>query len=163
MRRGESSATWRKVRTDSMPDIQDSMPDIQRDFLLLRDCLGVIVGPVVLDISTVTSEEEWKWGQLYDCRDDIGKALQTVQHLEIELDECDEVLLSEELHILRLKRQEMEEDMSELRLKLSDCSSELETKTKESTSLRNQIDGIEKDNRSIEQQIVEREIGRAHV
>lgn len=110
-----------------------------------------------LDISNVTTEEEWKWGQLYDCRDDIAKAVQTVQRLEIELDECDEVLLSEELHVLRIKRQEMEDEMTGLNTKLADCSTELETKTKESTSLRNQIDEIEQDSHLVEQQITDRE------
>lgn len=67
------------------------------------------------EISTVTIEEEKKWGSLYDCRDEITKSLQSVQRLEFELDDYDEVLLSEELNVLLRKKKEINEEMNDLR------------------------------------------------
>lgn len=67
------------------------------------------------EISTVTIEEEKKWGSLYDCRDEITKSLQSVQRLEFELDDYDEVLLSEELNVLLRKKEEINEEMNDLR------------------------------------------------
>ena len=67
------------------------------------------------EISTVTIEEEKKWGSLYDCRDEISKSLQSVQRLEFELDDYDEVLLSEELNVLLRKKGEINEEMNDLR------------------------------------------------
>ncbi|XP_067928580.1 ras association domain-containing protein 8-like isoform X2 [Watersipora subatra] len=94
------------------------------------------------DISTLTVEEERKWGQLYDCRDEVTKALTTVQHLDVELEDFDEVLLSEEINVLVLRQKEMAEEMTDLQKRIGNCDIHLEKCRAESELLENQIDDV---------------------
>ena len=107
----------------------------------------------ITEISNVTIEEEKKWGSLYDCRDEISRSLHTVQRLELELDSCDEVLLSEELNVLLRKQEELNEEMNELRLQLTDCDSHIRTEHQKSQSLNSQLEHLDEDNKNIEKEI----------
>lgn len=101
----------------------------------------------------MTIEEEKKWGTLYDCRDEISRSLHTVQRLEVDLDSCDEVLLSEELNVLLRKQEELDEEMNELRVQLTDCDSHILTEHQQTKSLASELDDLEKDNADIDKEI----------
>ena len=76
-----------------------------------------------------------------------------MQRLELELDSCDEVLLSEELNVLLRKQEELNEEMNELRLQLTDCDSHIRTEHKQSQSLNSQLEHLDEDNKNIDKEI----------
>lgn len=97
----------------------------------------------------MTREEEHKWSDLYDCRDEITRALQTVHRLENELEQFDDVLLSEELNVLLRKQEEMELEMSQLQRQLNESDSIYGGKKAEASQLQAELELINAENDQI--------------
>lgn len=118
----------------------------------------------IADIAKVTSEEEHKWEELYDCRDEIQRALSTVQKLELELEACDEVLLSEELNVLLRRRDEMDCEINDIKQKISECEKDYEAKTVLTEDYKSQLEALTHEAENIESEITayEQETKKLH-
>lgn len=103
----------------------------------------------------MTREEERKWSDLYDCRDEITRALQTVHRLDSELERCDDVLLSEELNVLLRRQEEMELEMSELQRRLNKWDAGEDEKKSQTSQLERDLEEISVESEEIQSQIEE--------
>ena len=101
----------------------------------------------------MTLEEELKWGKLYDCRDEISKALQAVQHLDIQLEDFDEVLLSEEINVLLLRQQEMREEMADVQRQVENYELHLSQGREESRHLLDELEEMDRENDELDSAI----------
>lgn len=77
----------------------------------------------------------------------------TVQRLEVELDDFDEVLLSEEINVLLLRRQEMIDEMEDLKLEVDQYASHISKKNGKSEELARQLEVNQKENSDLDTMI----------
>lgn len=112
----------------------------------------------VVEIVAVTNVEEKKWCQLYDCQEEINQALVAIHQLEEELEDYDEVLLSEELNVILRKQAEVQEEINALTHSVKQTDSQLENKTKQSNELVTKLKRLDKETEEIDSLLADHEM-----